>query len=377
MDERCNLPSASSLERLMLCPGSHNMSLGLQPLQTPEQSEWAESGERIHLWLEDPSFVELQGEELETAEACAQQREQLLRQAFPDLDSLYRSVIIEKRLWLVNSKGEKIFSGKGDYAEVVGDNPNTPSAALVIDYKTNRGDVTESVKNPQTRALAVLLDFELAFTKGIKIPKIYTGIIQPHVSRHPELCCYERPHLDAARKQVLRILEDASKPDAPLNPGEKQCKWCPAKLKCKAARSIVADIVKIKLEDLIGIKGADLSKLLDQSKVAQQVIDAADAQARAFLAKDPACIPNWCLEPNSPIRVVTKPLSVFQALHAAGKIDQDHFMGAVKIGIGELEKAIGKFNSLDRKPKLREEIITEHVQPFITLKPKNPSLKRK
>jgi hypothetical protein len=101
-----------------------------------------------------------------------------------------------------------------------------------------------------------------------------------------------------------------------------------------------------------------------------------DAQAKELLAKDPAAIPNWQLEPNSPVREITDPNAIFKSLAGAGKIDAEAFLTTVKCGVGKLELAVRDFNALKGKPKLVDAIFEEHCDPYINLKPKAPSLKR-
>jgi hypothetical protein len=369
-DPRLGLPSASSIERLALCPGSHRLSAGLAPITTPEQREWAESGDRIHLWLESPGFIDLKEDELVTANKCEDHREQIMDMAMPDRASLERGVIKESRLWLYDDAGNPIFSGQIDYGEVV---QQKPHVAAVTDYKTNRGDVTDNVKNPQTRSHAVLLATALNW----EVDRIYTGVVQPLVHHKAEPpCCYTKDHLLAADKQIRRWLKAAEQEDAPLVPGEKQCKYCPAKLKCPAAARFYWDIAATTPEQVTGATGAQLSALLDKTKVAAQIIDMVDAQAKELLAKDPAAIPNWQLEPNSPVREITDPNAIFKSLAGAGKIDAEAFLTTVKCGVGKLELAVRDFNALKGKPKLVDAIFEEHCDPYINLKPKAPSLKR-
>ncbi len=76
-DERGGKPSASALNRLDNCPASWNLSKGIaEPPAGPE----AESGRRIHKWLEtgdNEDWLAMSDEEQEIAERCDDQIKQL------------------------------------------------------------------------------------------------------------------------------------------------------------------------------------------------------------------------------------------------------------------------------------------------------------
>ena len=79
-DERNGLPSASSMERYQLCPGSYMAERGL-----PEAtSEDAEAGNRIHAVLAGETVTPpLTDDEERTMESCRNQCEELIQKTVP------------------------------------------------------------------------------------------------------------------------------------------------------------------------------------------------------------------------------------------------------------------------------------------------------
>lgn len=365
-DIRQGLPSASIVERVALCPGSLKASEGLSLPSTEEEQEWAESGDRIHLWLRAPEFVDLDSQEMDVAEKCRDQREALITKLFGKAKV---TRVEEERVWLKHpTTGRLRFSGQMDFR--CHGKYSSKLRFLVLDYKTNRGDITESAANLQLRSLVVMIAQQPELKAA---EEAFAAIIQPLVRwNEPEVVTYSREDIRLATDQLHQILDEAQKPNAPLVPGAKQCRFCTARLRCPAARKITN---VLNMEELIGINGQELSALLDRCAVAQRVIDSARDQAKAMLKLDTNCIPNWGLKEGGGVRKVTEPFALFEALYSADLMDKDTFIkNCVTVGIGNLEKAIKEKSGL--KGKQLADTVAEHCGPFITTTPKSPSLER-
>ncbi|NBW16548.1 MAG: DUF2800 domain-containing protein [Caulobacteraceae bacterium] len=207
-NERGDLPSASNAHRYAACPGSHRACIGL-PDTT---SEDAARGDRIHAWLEGMANgtipPPLAGpEEQDVAERCLWQSEKLIAQHV----GLERDRLVESRIW----DPSRTWSGKADL--VVIDNRNT---ALVIDYKTGRGDVEEAVGNLQLRALAALVAIHYM------VDVVTVAIVQP-LAGPPSVCRYEAWDLLKAAAEIDEIMGKANATNQPRNPGP-WCQYCRA-----------------------------------------------------------------------------------------------------------------------------------------------------
>ena len=201
MSERGDSPSASSMEQIALCPGSHVAQRGL----SDSVSKAAHRGTMIHLLLE------LNQQDFECAVELAAKRDDLINQIFP---TGRKMTMKEERLWL-----RKDFSGQADHIVTSGD------TGCIMDYKTGTFPVTPAGENLQLMALAVLLK-----ANKPKLKTIYAAILQP--TYEPELVCYDQDALADAREHIESLLEKANAEDAPRVGGDKQCHFCKAKEDC-------------------------------------------------------------------------------------------------------------------------------------------------
>lgn len=373
-DERQGLPSASAVERYEACPGSWNLSQGEEAIRTADEVEWADTGDRIHAWLEQPDFVDLPPADLESAQNCRAQAERIFATVF---EGLIHTFDVEKRIWLTILPDDqrpdagklapwkrglvKRFSGQSDTSGISQD----LSTGLVLDYKPMRREALVSNTNLQLRSLALLR--WLKYQRRLK--RIYVAIIQPLVGE-PELCCYEEEDLLQAEKELIGILERIQKPDAPLNPGP-QCRYCPAAVKCPRSKEVLEAVANSKPES------ADvkmLSALLDLCAIAEPQIKKICSHAKELI-KAGQEIPGWKLEPNAPIRKLNDALGVFKKLVEEGKIDRGMFLKeCVKVGITDVTEVLQREQNL--KAKDAKDLVNALLADFITLEPKEPSLKR-
>jgi len=201
VSERGDSPSASGMEQIALCPGSHVAQRGL--LDTVSKA--AQRGTMIHLLLE------LNQSDFECAVELAEKRDDLINQIFP---AGRKMTMKEQRLWVGSS-----YSGQADHIVTSG------ATGLIMDYKTGTFPVTAAGENPQLMALAVLLK-----ANKPKLKTIYAAILQP--TYEPELVCYDEESLADAKEHIESILEEAAKEDAPRIGGDKQCHFCKAKEDC-------------------------------------------------------------------------------------------------------------------------------------------------
>jgi hypothetical protein len=349
------------IDRLYACPGSHKMCEDVVEFRDPKLDQWAQFGERVHLWLQFGNFIELSPEELEIAEQCQNQLiEVLQRIGFGSTSQ--REVIQERRFWLTDANGKKRMSGQVDYAEVLAE------IGLVVDFKSGRGQYEDAPNNLQLRANGVLLWIH----HKRKIEPVHVGLIQPLAGK-PTIATYSARDLELAEKQLWQILDAADAPDAPLVAGA-HCKYCPAKIKCPEAKRVVGIAAGIDPKQLPA-SGEELASMLEICIAAEPIIKAIKAHVKQAIKLDPNCVPGWQLGKPSSVRSLDDVVAVWEKLHSANLLDQETFLReCVSIGIGDLEKAIAAH--LGMKPKQAKDTINSHLAPFIVSKPKEPSLEK-
>lgn len=357
--ERGDLPSASAIERYDACRGAYLLSKGVPDIKTPEMAAMALTGDRIHLWLEYPDMIQLEPDELEIAEACDEQRTELRRKIFGE--DATTVLIREDRMWLYEGR-KRIFSGKSDDIHIFS------VTGLVLDFKSGRGDQKESPKNRQLRSLAVILKED---KRGQYLEEINVAIIQPLVSKNPLVTKYTATDLAKAKEELLDLLSDIQKPDAPRTAGN-WCKFCPAAFKCPEAAMLVRKFAKADVEQL---PGEQLAPLLNDASAAEAIIKKLKARARVMLKENPASIPGWMLGAGSNTRSISNPFGAYKLLSEAALLTRDQFLeDCVSVGIGDLEMAIAKHNKI--KAANAKEVVNTICAPFIELKPKEGSLEK-
>jgi hypothetical protein len=228
-DERHGVPSASYMRRIANCPPSFKLG----QLYPDPGSNDASTGDKIHAalerWGEHGSEDGLSIEDIQTAEMCIDQRNELLDNWIGDEQNY--QVYKETRLVMTplgkvfddspDLKVKVVFSGKADYVAVFGE------GALVVDYKTLHGEHDHAAVNDQLRALAVLVSLRHG------VSQVRVAIVQPWKGK-PTVADFNKVALIDARNWLVDRLhrERQSTPDQ-ANPGD-WCKFCPARVNCPA-----------------------------------------------------------------------------------------------------------------------------------------------
>ena len=335
-DVRGIYPSASSMERLMLCPGSHNASIGIEEVRSKE----ATSGTRIHAVIAgEVNRLDVSKDEEAIATQCELMAAEIIETVFPisdkqelDLAGQYLhcvspSVSKEKRLWAYKNGTETpLYSGKADLV-VTGEN-----TALIIDFKTGRGITEDVTKNIQLRTLAVLVKEARSKTSSIKV-----AIVQPMVSSYPLIAAYSEEDLIAAKKQIEEIVEKSKADDAPRIPGETQCKYCPARSRCPEASKVVASVAGIKgaLEEL---SAEHLAQNLDMCEAAESIIDSIRSEAKRRIETGQE-VRGWIMKPGAIKQVINAPEVLYYRFYEMGGTNEQ-FMTAVTVTKGKFQDAV-------------------------------------
>ena len=327
-DERERLPSASGMERLALCPGSFLLEVEHGEKTT---SDDAALGNRVHDWL---AFRrgQLTPDEQELADACNEQTKRL----FDDWSDSHRlsvntETIREQRLWARDADGLGLaWSGKPDFVAII-ECADGKRRAIVVDFKTGRGDVTEAAGNMQLRALAVLVAEEFS------VSEVRVAIVQPLAGR-PTVCDYDDIALAVAKVEIDAIVRRATTPGQERRPNPAACKYCSAKAACPEGRRLVMALA----EPIPRSFGAmlltpeEMAGFLHAARAAEAIIESVRDKARRMLEEDEKAIPGWRLKPGVARESITNPQLVFDRVAALGATPE-RFLGAVTVAKGKLE----------------------------------------
>lgn len=333
-DERHGVPSCSILGRLEACPASWHLSRGLQSTAGPD----AESGTRIHRWLETAgSEPDLDADEQGTAHRCYSQELDVFADWAMDAD---HESFRELRLGLTLS-GEVIdvtpettepllYTGRADLIVVQG------HRALIIDYKTGRGDTPEAADNPQMRGLARLVGGRF------RVSDVTVCIIQPWVGQ-PTLARFDDLAIHEAGWWVRNIVRAAtSDQQGEPHPGD-HCQFCPANGRtCQKSLSEMESLAvhddEPALVHISLLSNESVGKLLSLRQRVKWTIETIEHEARTRLERGED-VPGWTLETVQGRREVTDPQAAFNALAPHG-LTADDMLGACKASATKLEAAL-------------------------------------
>jgi hypothetical protein len=357
-DERRGLPSASSFERLLLCPGSLTMERGLPDVS----SAIAEEGTFLHEVLAGKhAIADLEPDDAVLLERVIELEKELAYTALGDNPA---EIIREQRLWY----GER-FSGSFDALFLTLDR----SQALIVDYKFGYIPVANIAENIQLRAYALLV----SKTYGIK--DIFVAVIQPRCASPKEICRYTVNDLLRAEEQIVSVLDAAHVEQAPRNAGAIQCKYCKANAVCPEARQVVEAIVPalnnghgpLDIDKRLELMPAkDLSQFLDICDGAEGIIDSARKEAKRRLTEG-LDVPDYRLKPGNEVRKIEDPVKAYDCLKAAG-VTASEFMGCCSVPVGKLESLFTIKKGL--KGKGAKDAFNAAMGPTVTLKQNAPSL---
>jgi CRISPR/Cas system-associated exonuclease Cas4 (RecB family) len=326
-DERKGLPSASSVHRYAVCPGSFLLE---QTIPEPPTSADANLGNRVHAALAGEKVSpQLSDEETRLVDLCSEQEARLVIEHF---GGVILEPMREVRLWGFDLNLEESWSGKPDAVYMYA------GRALVIDYKTGRNKVEAATANLQLRALAVLV-WEM-----LGVSDVTVAVIQP-LTGQPTVCSYTAQDIVRSAQQIGRIMRAVKMEGQPRNPTPEGCKYCKAKAVCPEAREAalappVVNAPAAITPDAIAatLTNETLSEFLKRVPQAEAVIEACRAEARRRLEQGDT-VPGWKLKPGATRDTITRPDAVFDRFLTLGGTQQQ-FMPAVTIAKGKIKEAL-------------------------------------
>lgn len=316
-DIRKGLPSASGLQRLVLCPGSWRAEA-----QYPEKEESAAAaaGTRLHKHMELGTLPE-DAEEAEACMWCCKTERALVEEYIGEVELVYR----EQRFW----DNCQRFSGQADVVYIGG------GKAMVLDYKFGRGTVVEARQNCQLYGLSLLV-----FDNCPEVEEVYAGILQPFMSRQkPQLVRFRKADEKGLRSYIYSALDAAQREGAALKPGETQCKYCRAAGSCPALGLTVATASAMELTRWEQWSLDERRKAWDASRLAKKYVEAIERKIRADLEAGVE-LPGLELGEGKVSFVVDDAAGAFGVLNAMLDVTGEEFTACCKVGMTGLDKLV-------------------------------------
>ena len=364
-DPRQGLPSASAFERLVECPPSHQMSLGLEDTE----SAVAASGTRIHAVLAGEANIStLSSDEEQTHDMCRHQADALIAEHIigSDVDTLTEvrlGLTHFGRVVIVSDKAQQSlrFSGQADL--IIIDNGH----ALIIDYKTGRGDTADAVDNHQLMALAALVSLHKPITSAT------VAIVQPWAGK-PTVAQYDTESLRAAQAKLHSTLNAAEQATAADAVAGDHCKWCKAKMVCPAFQAAALSVTDAIIPDTITgtdeqVKAQIFARMGDRTSMSNEMLLRIQEGGRKFMewflvAHDLELrrriaageIDGYSLRERKGRRSVSDVTKVFGKLSAHG-VTGDAFAAECSIPLGSVKTLIKQ--STNAKGKALDNLVDE------------------
>lgn len=259
----------STLPRLVRCPGSLGFAIRNDAKGT--SSPYAIEGSQAHMLAEevlrDPlnisatlkvgqqRVLEKGGQSYpfeiteEMADAVDQYVEWCL--ALPGEHFVEQKVSIDK---LTPLPGQ---FGTADFGAIDGDH------LVVTDLKYGQGEVVFAERNEQLAAYALGFYWEWEWAYDIR--RVTLRVAQPRLN-HWDVWDTTIEELLSFGEEIRAAIATALSDDAPLQPGEKQCRFCPMTGRCAVQRQAILDLVR---GDFANFDEAPSEELEELSKALQ------------------------------------------------------------------------------------------------------------
>lgn len=368
---RKGLPSASGMERLILCPGSWHLERTIEYEDSPSRS--ALDGSMLHEVLAglrpETGLSDRHLWIVRRSQQIVLELENTL--GFPR-DNADRRDVVEERFWYYDEGYGELYSGQMDYGVVIG------NRGLIVDYKTGSGPVTPTAENFQMRASAVLL------AHNFDLDEVFVAIVQPLAANETSVVRYGREELRRAEVDILVGLRLAAAEQPVRTPGDKQCRYCRAKALCPEVRVQVMDFVPLAgagdgaphaKPGAIAVPqlgGEELAGLLPKLEIVEKVIREIRRQSKDLLDRDPEAIEGYRLREGAERRSIRDVQEAFRRL--ADVLTPEQFAAACNVQIGRLEEVVREATG-ETAARARE-IVEELLGDTIDRRPNEKSIDR-
>ncbi len=387
-DVRKGWTSASNASADRLCAGRHQAQKTLPDLK----GEWAEHGTAIHAALADsgnPALMEaMTTEQRDMFESHREVEKELIKRIWPEPNPDHGTrVFRHQRFWCkvpceITVPEDRSGPGSTREYKATIHYPHSGEAdfvmlrngtALIQDYKSLAGDVSDSPENEQLRDLAIMV------WRTYQPKIIYVAINQPMVTRTPKLCLYTPAELEKAEQEMWDRVRKSNHHEAIRVAGEIQCQWCKAKQVCKeyaiwSSRELPAVQDSPFLVAMQAWSPEQRSRVAEHLPRLKKLLDDAGDFLKALLEKDPESVPGFYLKPGAIRHPITDAQELFNRFLALdGSMEQ--FMKCVTISKGTFEeqvRAVTKEKGKGLKLKM-----DQLLQGITDNKPVAPSLARK
>lgn len=216
----------------------------------------------------------------------------------------------------------------------------SPTHVEIIDLKYGAGVAVHADGNSQLRLYAAGALEEYGDILGTPTD-VYMTVFQPRIGDgHADTAHMTADDLRAWRDSLLPVAQLALTDEAPFGPSDEACRWCPANGRCAAQ---LAWVTSRDFGDPDVLSPEELAEALAQVPAIQQWLNALEIVALATAYSEGKSIPGFKVVMSGGQRYVSDPGGLRDELTAL-KYDEADFITEKVVGIGELEKLVGRKN---------------------------------
>lgn len=368
-NERLSLPSASSFAIDAACEGRQNLMRAIpesEHVRIESDDEQAARGTRIHHALETDDVSNLSEDEMDdwaTAKGYLLDVVGNWKRDNNIEDSYAVECHRENRLWLTDSNGNYVLSGKPDVAYIC----VSKSVALIVDLKSGFStNLAPSQRNWQLKVLAVL------GYVNFPVDSVRVSFIKPKSRYSPtDTTDYSAKDLARATIQIHSVLERSRNPDANRTAGS-HCRWCLVRHKCVEAGayallpSVVAGVgstlpAKKDVESMVGrLSPQDWKFIWERGSVIRNILGATTACLGKLSSDDLAAL-GLKMTPGRRLDPIVDVIGAYKALEHA--LPAKALWECLSLSKGDLVEKMKEHRNVSKKEA--ERMVRELLGPFI------------
>jgi hypothetical protein len=345
------LLGASKSAQWIHCPPSARLQEGIPD----RRSEYANEGTLAHELAEvklRKQFTECDAAELETLTA---RLEAIKANAFygPEMENTIQDYVdfVEEKVMAARNRSEDavlILEDWLDFSEWtaaeqggIGDVVIVADGVMdVIDLKYGKGVPVSAIGNPQIRLYGLGAWANYNYNYLYRIDEVHMTIAQPRLDSITTEVMPIAELLDWAETVVKPAAALAFAGEGEFKAGD-HCRWCKVKATCRARADANLAALQYEFKDPALIPDEEIGSILF---IAQQLKTwANDVEEYAFeQAKSGHRIPQWKLVEGRSNRAITDKEAAKKAFESASLESDKYLKPQELLGIGDLEKKIGK-----------------------------------
>lgn len=324
----------SSLDRRERCPGSYNQEKDLPSFETENSTE----GTRLHeviasaiqKFCDTDEEITFADDEEYAAIAFEKFKSIMAKAALPHSTEISErkdlTLEVEHHLELFYL-GATVMFGTADVVAVL------PDRVVIIDWKFGHRAVTEAANNNQGASYAVMA--MLKYGKSQAEVHFVNPVIGQHTSH-----TFTQP--DSIKRYILNIITACKAENAPLIPGEDQCRYCKANHHgtCPAihrtAENLVVSAAEIVPMPALSVLPEDqLRELFDKGQIIEKLMERVKAEiGRRADANGTCCGMTW--KESSGGRECKDINGIYNAV--SGTVSESEFFDVCTVSVSKLEK---------------------------------------